>query len=291
MIGAKRLQLELDSKVKEFIAEDRASLSLLILNDYFNLAKSNSLLIVLFDKLEKSLAFNMDKGEFPYLVSELADLKLIDIKDGKFQDNTWFIYSILSKFPLALALQKEAYAISGQQGIVDMIKRDFLPQITEDTESFNEIAPIFEKKTLNKYLELLNEAVVSELLTRDYLESQPTKKLYFDDRNSILVINGENIKINKQIKATKEHKLLCYLFDESKNYLGENINYYDIAEFAFTDREFGENINDFNRYVSIFNQINSKIEEATDNQIKKFLQFNATNNGSVQINDKYIEKT
>lgn len=291
MLSAKKLQLELDNKVKEFIAESRESLRLLIINDYFDLAKSSPVLVALFDKLEKSFDLNIANHQTPDHWEELADLKLIDVKDGKLQDNTWIIYGILSKFPMALALQKEAYANSGQQGIIDMIKNDYLPQLSDDIESINEFARIFDKNILNKYLELLNEAVVSELLTRDYLESQPTKKLYFDNKNSILVINGENIKINKQIKATKEHKLLCYLFDENKNTIGEKINYYDIAEFAFADREFGENPNDFNRYISIFNQINLKIEEATDNRIKKFLQFNATNNGYVHINDEYIEKT
>lgn len=111
----------------------------------------------------------------------------------------------------------------------------------------------------------------------------------FNNVESVLSVEGFDVRIALQDKETNEHKILKYIFITNDD-IGRDYDYEEIAE-----NEFGELSEDYilsddgwRRYQTACSSINKKVREASNNKVREFLIFNASKSGKVRINPEYL---
>jgi|GEM_PF-7068708 len=140
-----------------------------------------------------------------------------------------------------------------------------------------------------KYFSKIHEKLISLFLeTRDKKQILPDtpKGLSFDDEQSILYINGTEVKISRQKKRTLEHQILNCFFDDEDNLFAE-FNYAYLAEKdgVYID----DDENNWKRYYNACEKINNKVLKASAGKIVNFLFATTGNDGIVRINNEFID--
>jgi hypothetical protein len=162
-----------------------------------------------------------------------------------------------------------------------------------DKKNFDNLRQLYSKPYSDEMLELsfkvINSNVFDELDKQSFLdEDKDSAETYFDDKKSVLYIKGQGIYINRQDKTTNAHKILKYIFIDNKNNLTDEFFYSEIAEDEFEDIEYKQTNRGWEKYRIACRDIQNKVKNQTNNQIKDFLIFNTGRKGRVKINPKYL---
>ncbi|MFH1292206.1 MAG: hypothetical protein ABIH87_03340 [bacterium] len=161
----------------------------------------------------------------------------------------------------------------------------------QDKDDFDDFCKLFSKPYSKQMLELSFEVVNSEVFDRldkkcFFACDDEDNKTYFDDKKSVLYVQGVKVKISKQDKITNAHKLLHHIFITNKDNLKDDFYYAEIAEDEFYDLDYTKDKNNWKRYHNICFELSKKIEKETKH--KDFLKFNTGRKGKVKLNKKYL---
>lgn len=130
-----------------------------------------------------------------------------------------------------------------------------------------------------------------EKMATDYLlanKKDKDEKTWFDDKKSILYINGEKILINRKNKITNGHKILHHIFITNKKNIKDNFFYSEIAFDEFEDTEYKSDINAWRKYYVACREIKNKAVDNSKKRINDFLMFNKGQKGFVKLNAEYL---
>ena len=154
-----------------------------------------------------------------------------------------------------------------------------------------QMGPSFANRRLEyiKYFSKIHEKLISlflETCNKKQILPDTPKGLSFDDEQSILYINGTEIKISRQKKRTLEHQILNCFFDDENNLYAE-FNYAYLAEKdgVYID----DDENNWKRYYNACEKINNKVLKASAGKIINFLFATTGNDGIVRINNEFLE--
>jgi len=140
----------------------------------------------------------------------------------------------------------------------------------------------------NDFLQKVSDRIV-ELKNNQMVKNDSSKKeLAFDNINSILFINGYEIKIDMRDKRTVAHDILEYIFVAKGEDLGDDSPYSEIAFDRFGDEKYSKDKMAWRKYYSACMDIQDKIRKQTANEIDDFLIYNSSQKGKVKINPKYL---
>ena len=162
-----------------------------------------------------------------------------------------------------------------------------------DKDDFDDFCKLFSKPYSKQMLELSFEVVNSEVFERLDKEcfftcDDESNKTYFDDKNSVLYVQGVKVKINKQDKITNAHKILNHIFITNKDNIKDDFYYAEIAEDEFHELDYKSRKNNWKKYNRACEYINLLVKQQTGEKITNFLEFNTGNKGKIKINKKYI---
>lgn len=162
-----------------------------------------------------------------------------------------------------------------------------------DGKEFEDLTRLFSKPYSKEMLELslkvVNSNIFDKLDQETFLNGdQKYGETYFDADKSILHIKGKKIQINKQDKITNAHKILNHIFIRNKEDLKDDFYYAEIAEDEFNELEYKAKKDNWKRYHTACEEVNKKVKEQTNDEIKKFLLFNTGQKGKVKLNKKYL---
>jgi len=160
-----------------------------------------------------------------------------------------------------------------------------------DKKEYKKLLKLFSKPYSLKVLALSFEIVNSQIfdhLDQESFFSKRDGQTWFDEKKSILHVRGKSIRINKTTIISNAHKLLHHIFITNKKNLGDDFYYSEIASDEFGEIDYSGKSSNWKRYHHSCNQINQKIVEQTNGQIKDFLVFNTGKRGSVKINKAHI---
>ncbi len=163
----------------------------------------------------------------------------------------------------------------------------------DDEIEFENLCRLFSKPYSKEMLELSFKVVNSEVFTRldkeDFLnEDRLHGETHFDERNSILVVKGKRIQINKLGKITNAHKILHHVFVTHKKNITDDFYYAEIAEDEFGELEYGKRQNSWRTYHNACMAINTKVEKQTNGLIADFLHCTTGKTGKVSINQRFL---
>lgn len=158
-------------------------------------------------------------------------------------------------------------------------------------EEFDNFCRLFSRPYSKEMLELSFKVINSEVFERLDKEcffkcDDEDNKTYFDDKRSVLYVQGVKIKIAKQDKITNTHKLLHHIFITNKDNLKDDFYYAEIAEDEFHELDYKNRKNNWKKYHNTCFELNKKIESITGK--KDFLKYNTGKKGKVKINRKYL---
>lgn len=278
------IKIKLDQKVKEFIDEQRFPVYYFVLNNYLELINTQPLLSNLLNNLKKEFDEKYNSGEkFFNSADEIINLEAIEFKDGKFKSNLWFIYGYFCEVSRGFALFRSVFKKQGEQGIENILREEIIPtfiSLKGEDDDLKSMIPALEKKVIDKFLTLLNEIVVSELAMRDYLQNEPEiTKTYFDNKNSILHLRGQKIKIARKNDTTNSDFVLNYIFKR-----GKFENHFFSEMYKQDEPEQSEY--SWKKYHRACLAIMDKIKKDAD--IDDFFNLKSGKTGSVQINKNYL---
>ena len=163
----------------------------------------------------------------------------------------------------------------------------------DDKLEFENLCHLFSKPYSKDMLDLSFTVVNSEVFTlldrESFLsEDKLEGETYFDEANSILVIKGKRVRINKIGKTTNAHKILHHIFISNKSNLTDEFFYSEIAMDEFDELDYSSRQNNWRTYHNACTAINDKIEKQTESQIKEFLLCTTGKTGSVSLNKQYL---
>lgn len=119
-------------------------------------------------------------------------------------------------------------------------------------------------------------------------ENSSKRELAFDKIESILFIDGYEVKIAVRDKKTVAHDILEYILVDNCENLGDDFYYSEIAFDKFGDEKYKSNPTAWRKYHAACMDIQDKIRKQTANKIDDFLIYNASQKGRVKINQKYL---
>jgi len=126
-------------------------------------------------------------------------------------------------------------------------------------------------------VEMVNKYIRDEIDSQDF-------SITFDKEKSVLFIRGEKILITRKNSKTLDHYILEAIF--SKDDLTEQADFVEISEDFLGDDY--DSQKGWNRFRHACDRLNEKVDEDTNGQYKKFVEYSACKTGWCKINPKYI---
>jgi len=162
-----------------------------------------------------------------------------------------------------------------------------------DKKDYDNLCKLFSKPYSKEMFDLSFKVVNSEVFERMDQEcfinnDDKSDKTWFDEKNSILYIQGKAVKINQRNRITNAHKILKYIFITNKDNLFDDFYYAEIAEDEFNDSDYNSQKRGWEKYHVACREIQRKIKKQTNNTICDFLVFDTGKTGKVSLNNKYI---
>ncbi|MFA5109352.1 MAG: hypothetical protein WC458_02315 [Patescibacteria group bacterium] len=164
---------------------------------------------------------------------------------------------------------------------------------TSERAEFDNLCQDFSEPYSEEILELAFKVVNCHVFNRLDQESflnakEQDGKTWFDDKKSILYVDGFKIMIARQDKETNAHKILKYIFKNNSDNLDDSFFFSEMAEDIFEDLEYKEDKNSWKRYYRSCELINEKVLKETKNAVDNFIIFNSGKTGCLKINPKFI---
>lgn len=140
---------------------------------------------------------------------------------------------------------------------------------------------LFMDKLYKKILPFLKAETKEESL-------EEIKVKAYDEEKRTLIIGSYQVIIAKNEGNNNAHEIMAYIFIDKKDDLTAKFYYADIADERFKASYNSKNKQAYQSYSGACERINDKVKDATNGQVKKFLIFNHSVLGFVQVNPKYL---
>lgn len=245
------------------------------------------------ENLEMSLDTNPVLPHLPFFSKEMqASQKMMDEKKSidSLDVNTLvplFLTMLLMIHDLMASLKENASKNNSKEVERQIAKaKDVSAGFSSVKVLSDKSAILSNSKFIEACLELTNKFIIDQIDSEEFLNKDKTRQeLSFNEKNSILNLYGEEIKIALKNDKPTDHFILEAIFDRKD--IGEEIDFKDIA-LDYIKMEEYDGSTEYGKFRHACDRLNKKVDKSTNGKIKDFILYHTGKTGWCKINPKYL---
>lgn len=227
-------------------------------------------------------------SEIPIFKEELVKMGNV-IKNDNYVNIMFFkhlyftlLFSIYYKMTKVKKLQKEGRKEEDLEIIEEIKEMSIFPLPSIKIGDKPETKGMMTGQAIYNSMFIINKYIIDEIDSRIILEDNlPKKKIYYNDKDSILHIREYSIKIQFKSAPPVEHYILKTIFEDKD--IARKVYFYEISE-----NEGDEYSDNWNRYRNACVKLNEKILKQSNYNINDFIIHKTGIDGWCKIDKKYL---
>lgn len=232
----------------------------------------------------ETVIFKKEQEQIVKMAKKSEPLNLVDLELPAALLNLSLVYGLVK--------QAKEDSKTNPQNAIELIQKIkelsgmYIPIKIKDDDKEKSISIIMSKYYL-RCIAVIGQYILNELSAEEFLKGNKPKSLIsFNEKESLLTINGTIIKISRTTERSIDHYILDTIFKNKD--ISEEVYFKDVAkridEFADYDKT-----KDWRKFYRACEHLNQKIQTDTHNTIIDFIEPHTGNKAWCKINLKYLK--